>query len=148
MKFYLIAVAILGSQMVGCATITHDSSQTIKVSTVDKDSQVVSDARCTLKNERGQWEITSNNSTSVHRSADNLSVNCKKQGYPDGNGTLVSRTNGGMFGNILIGGGIGAIIDHSKGTAYTYPEWVRIIMGADLSFDRRDESDGKVVTGK
>ncbi len=26
----------------------------------------------------------------------------------------ISRANGGMFGNILLGGGIGAIIDHGS----------------------------------
>ena len=47
-----------------------------------------------------------------------------------------------MFGNILIGGGIGAIIDHSNGSAYNYPEWMRIVLGDNLVFDRRDFASG------
>ena len=34
-----------------------------------------------------------------------------------------------MFGNIIFGGGIGAIIDHNNGSAYEYPPTVKIMMG-------------------
>ena len=43
-----------------------------------------------------------------------------------------------MFGNILLGGGIGAIVDHSNGSAYNYPDWMKLVMGKSLSFDRKD----------
>jgi hypothetical protein len=33
-----------------------------------------------------------------------------------------------MWGNIIIGGGIGAIVDHNNGSAYDYPDVVRIPM--------------------
>lgn len=35
-----------------------------------------------------------------------------------------------MLGNIIFGGGIGAIIDHNQGTAYEYPTLLQIILGA------------------
>jgi len=35
-----------------------------------------------------------------------------------------------MFGNILLGGGVGAIIDHNNGSAYEYPTVIEIIMGS------------------
>ena len=44
-----------------------------------------------------------------------------------------------MFGNIIFGGGIGAIIDHSKGTGYNYPDAVPVKMGRSVTVDRRDE---------
>ncbi|MEY5028041.1 MAG: hypothetical protein RLZ63_356 [Pseudomonadota bacterium] len=34
-----------------------------------------------------------------------------------------------MFGNIILGGGIGAIIDHNNGSAYEYPSLIKIFMG-------------------
>jgi hypothetical protein len=74
-------------------------------------------------------------------------VNCEKEGSEPGVATLISRANGGMFGNILIGGGVGAIIDHNKGTAYTYPSWIRVIMGKSLVFDRRNEKENEVLQG-
>jgi hypothetical protein len=50
-------------------------------------------------------------------------------------------------GNLVFGGGIGAIIDHNKGTAYSYPSWIRIIMGDNLVFDRKDEKENQPLTG-
>ena len=53
-----------------------------------------------------------------------------------------------MFGNILFGGGVGAIIDHNKGTAYTYPAWLRIVMGDNLVYDKKDDKENTVMIGK
>ena len=44
-----------------------------------------------------------------------------------------------MFGNIIFGGGIGAIIDHSKGTGYNYPNDLPVKMGESITVDRREE---------
>ena len=49
---------------------------------------------------------------------------------------------------IILGGGIGAIIDHNKGTAYTYPTWIQLVPGKTLVFDRSDEKEGEPVQGK
>jgi hypothetical protein len=43
--------------------------------------------------------------------------------------------------------GLGAIIDHNKGTAYTYPTWVQLVFGKTLVFDRSAEKDGQPVMG-
>ena len=53
-----------------------------------------------------------------------------------------------LAGNILFGGGIGAIIDHNKGTAYTYPTWIQLVFGQTLVFDRSDEKEGQPVPGR
>ena len=45
-----------------------------------------------------------------------------------------------MFGNIIFGGGIGAIIDHSKGTGYNYPNTLPVKMGSSVIVDRKDKS--------
>lgn len=34
-----------------------------------------------------------------------------------------------MFGNIIFGGGIGAVIDHNTGSAYEYPTLIQVVMG-------------------
>lgn len=44
-----------------------------------------------------------------------------------------------MFGNILFGGGIGALIDHNKGNGYDYPNNLPLKMGEALTVDRRAE---------
>jgi hypothetical protein len=75
----------------------------------------------------------------VRRSAEDLTVECKRDGQPDGCLRAISRAAAGMFGNINFGGGIGAIIDHSKGTGYNFPDALPVKMGQSTIVDRRDE---------
>lgn len=42
---------------------------------------------------------------------------------------------------------MGAIIDHNKGTAYTYPQWVRGVLGKLLTFDRSADKEGQPNSG-
>ena len=68
-------------------------------------------------------------------------VTCRKKGHEIGTATVVSRTLGNMFGNIILGGGIGAVIDHNNGTAYEYPGLINIYMGRqDQRIVAADES--------
>jgi hypothetical protein len=107
----------------------------------------VEDAKCTAKNERGEWSAKTPGSLVVHRSGQNLEIKCQKDNSESGFATLVSRANGGMWGNILFGGGIGAIVDHNKGTAYSYPDWVKVILGDNLVFDRKNNVDNQMMVG-
>ncbi len=59
-----------------------------------------------------------------------MTVICTKAGMEPGLVTVVSEPKGMMFGNILFGGGIGAIVDHSTGAAYEYPTLIQVMMGA------------------
>jgi hypothetical protein len=65
---------------------------------------------------------------------------CKKEGLPTGILKAVSRAAGSMFGNIIFGGGIGALIDHSKGTGYDYPNRLPVVMGQSIMVDKKDEN--------
>ena len=67
-------------------------------------------------------------------------VECKKAGHPDGLLRAVSRAAGSMSGNIIFGGGIGAIIDHNKGTGYDYQNNLPVKMGASGVIDKREEA--------
>ena len=42
------------------------------------------------------------------------------------------------WGNIIFGGGIGAIIDHNKGNGYNYPDQLPVVMGKAVVVDRKD----------
>lgn len=144
----LLLALIAPTFLVGCATITKDANQAVKVETYSKNNTMVEGATCTAKNERGEWTAKTPGALMVHRSGQNLLVNCSKEGEESGIATVISRANGGMFGNILFGGGIGAIIDHNKGTAYSYPDWVRVIMGDNLVYDRKNNKDNEVMLGQ
>jgi hypothetical protein len=48
----------------------------------------------------------------------------------------------------LLGGIIGTAVDQADGKAYNLPEWVQIVMGKMISFDRNDHVAGKPNLGK
>lgn len=126
----------------GCASITGDTAQSIRVETKTADGKEIRDADCELFNEYGSFRVKSPGNVMVRRSSTDLNVTCTKDELPKAEAKSVSRANAGMFGNIIFGGGIGAIIDHNKGTAYTYPHWIQMTFGKVLAFDRTDDKDG------
>ncbi|MBI3571046.1 MAG: hypothetical protein HY082_08085 [Gammaproteobacteria bacterium] len=123
----------------GCATITSTEMQPVTVTTHSAEGQPVEQVACSLKNDVGSWSVTSPGVVSVKRSAEDLMVECKKEGSSNGFARAVSRAAGGMWGNILFGGGIGAIIDHNKGVGYDYPNDMIVKMGQSVTIDRKDE---------
>jgi len=146
MKKAILAMVVAGMST-GCATIMNESSQAIRVETKTENGTPVAGATCTLKNDYGTVNVKSGESVSVHRSSADLDVVCKDPANPDATARAISRANAGLAGNILIGGGIGAIIDHSKGTAYTYPSWIQLVFGKTMIFDRRAEQEGMPMQG-
>lgn len=144
----LVLALTLQTLLTGCATITKDANQPVRIETYSKSNQVVTGVKCVAKNERGEWSVSAPGSVNVHRSGQDLLINCDKEGEATGVATVISRANGGMFGNLLFGGGIGAIVDHNKGTAYSYPDWIRVIMGDNLVFDRKQNKDNEVMIGQ
>ena len=142
-----ILPAVLSLTFVGCASVTNDSTHPMKVETKTEAGQVVSGAECKLSNDYGATSLKSGDTVQVRRSSKDLDILCKHPENPDATARAISRANAGMFGNIIFGGGIGAIIDHNKGTAYTYPTWVQLVFGKTLVFDRTAEKDGQPTPG-
>lgn len=132
----------------GCASIVNDTTHPMKLETRTKDNQFVQGAECTITNDYGSIAVKSGATALVRRSSKDLDISCKHPQNPDAVARAISRANAGLAGNILFGGGIGAIIDHNKGTAYTYPTWIQLTFGETLVFDRSDEQEGAPVPGK
>jgi hypothetical protein len=130
---------VIGSTFLsgGCSTITQSENQSLALTATYESKPV--DASCQLKNDKGSWDAKAPSSVSVRKSNEDLEVTCKRDGMPDGILKAISRAAGSMFGNIVFGGGIGAIIDHSKGTGYDYPNQLPVKMGESVVVDRRDE---------
>lgn len=135
----IAAISAASLALSGCATITSNELQMVSVSTKAADGQAVDKANCSLKNDKGAWQSVSPGFVSVRRSAEDLIVECRKEGLADGFLRAISRAAGGMFGNIIFGGGIGALIDHNKGTGYDYPDELPVRMGASATVDKRNE---------
>jgi hypothetical protein len=131
------AFAVILTQ--GCATITSSEVQQLSLTTQAEDGRPIEKATCALRNDKGSWSAESPGVVPVRRSSDDLIVECRKDGHADGFLRAVSRVAAGMFGNILFGGGIGAIIDHAKGTGYDYPSALPVKMGASVVVDPREE---------
>jgi hypothetical protein len=140
-----MTVAVLAT---GCASIVNDTTQPIRIDTVKADGTEVSGAECKLTNDYGTSVIKSGTQGLARRSSKDLDIVCVDPAQPEAKARAISRANAGLAGNIIFGGGIGAIIDHNKGTAYTYPTWMRIEFGKAVVVDRSDEKEGKPVSGR
>jgi hypothetical protein len=144
MKLRLVVLAVLSPlAFAGCATVTGGETQNLTVETRNAQGQPVAKANCTLANDKGTWKVESPGTVQVRKSAKDLMVECQKDGLQNGSVKAISRVRPAMFGNALIGGGIGAIVDHRKGTAYDYPTPLSVTMGTSAVVDKRDEKARK-----
>jgi hypothetical protein len=141
LKILLIITLSLG--LYNCASITGETTQPVSLVTKDHAGNTVEGANCKIRNDKGAWEAKSPTFVTVSRSSEDLIVECKKAGMQDGSLKGISRAAGSMWGNIIFGGGVGAIVDHSRGAGYNYPDILPVVMGKSVIIDR---SDGNVQT--
>jgi hypothetical protein len=146
--FRLGAIALVGAQLSGCATLTGDGTQSLQIETVDAQGRVIEGMRCKLSNMSSDYYADSPvYGIEVHRSASDLHVWCRL-GDRVAEGTAVSR--GGLRGTVamlLPGGSAYMMIDHLTGYRYTYPSWIRLQVGENLRFDASRETQGQPVLG-
>jgi len=136
-----IAAAVVSG---GCSTITQSETQAVALTATYENKPV--ETNCQLKNDKGSWDAKTPSNVTVRKSNEDLEVTCKKEGMPDGILKAISRAAGSMWGNILLGGGIGAIIDHSKGTGYDYPDQLPVKMGEAVVVDKKPEQQPAKAT--
>ena len=60
----------------------------------------------------------------IKKDYDDLVVECEKDGQK-AISNHASSANGAMWGNILLGGGIGALVDSGRGAGFDYPTNIR-----------------------
>ncbi len=111
----------------GCASIVNGTNQPVSVETKHQ-GDAVAGANCKLANNKGTWFVKTPGSVTVHRSAEDLSVTCEKDGLDPGMASVPSSTKPMAFGNILFGGPIGAGIDVANGSAFDYPGLIQVEM--------------------
>jgi hypothetical protein len=79
-----------------------------------------------MTNDKGTWFVTTPGSVSIHRSLEDLTLSCTKDGFAPATDVEKSATKGMAFGNILFGGLIGTAVDVSTGAAYDYPTLISV----------------------
>lgn len=148
MKIKTVLLVAVVVSVTGCASVMNETTHGLKIDTQTQSGEAIVGAECKLSNDYGTTTATSGESSLIRRSNKDMDVRCKHPGQEDAVGRLISRSNMGLAGNLIFGGGIGAIIDHNKGTAYTYPTWIKMIFGETLVFDRSDEQEGQPLEGR
>ena len=121
--------------LAGCASVSGGNVQKMYVQAQAQDGAAVAGADCTLTNDKGTWRLTAPGDTSIVRSNKRMEVKCDKSPLPQGVVSVESATRGAMYGNIILGGVVGAVIDHNSGAGYEYPEMIKVIMGRMVAMD-------------
>lgn len=121
-KVILFSACISAGFLTGCSSIVNGSKQSLSVVT-----SPVSQAHCVLENDKGTWRIKNTpGRVLVHRSQKDLKVTCDKKGYLKHSMSVKSKTGKAAYGNILLGGAVGAAIDRSNGAAFEYPMEIHV----------------------
>ena len=108
----------------GCATVVNGTTQSVAISTTPEQGSA-----CTLTNVIGTYSATTPAVVIVRRTKNDLIATCTKEGYEAGISTAPAIFGGATFGNIIIGGGLGAIADAASGANYSYQTPLIIPLG-------------------
>jgi hypothetical protein len=128
-NFTLPLLLLIMLFMTGCASIVSDKIQPLTIQTTCNGESLIG-ATCELNNSKGNWILTTPGSTTVRKAWGDLSISCKKGGA-SGVTTLSSSASGSTWGNILVGGGIGAIVDAKTGAGYNYQNSITVRLQGD-----------------
>ncbi len=114
----MLLIACAALSLGGCATVVEGSSQSVAVATQPPG------ASCVLMREGKNLGAVPSTPGSVHvdKSKNDLTVTCSKEGYQPTTVSYSPTFNGMTFGNIILGGGIGAVVDASTGANYNYAD--------------------------
>ena len=122
-----VGVGVLVMALTGCASITGSKLQPISVQAVHENKDVTG-VGCTLTNDAGKWFVTTPGTVTIQKSTADLAVDCGKDNAIVGQEHVVSKANGGVWGNILAGGLIGYAIDRNSGAGFDYPQSITVVM--------------------
>jgi hypothetical protein len=123
-RIYVAAVLAAGAALSGCATIIQGTTQSVSVATAPEQG-----AQCTLKNSEGTWYVTTPGTTTVHKTKNDMTVDCTKAGFSDGHTVAASHFGGTTAANVIAGGIIGIGIDAASGANYYYDSPINVTLG-------------------
>lgn len=132
----LLASTAITSTLTGCATLVEGSAQTIQIITEP------AGAYCILKRETQLVTVIPSTpaTISIFKEDGQLILRCNKHGYLEATWEAGSGFQDMVFGNILLGGIIGAAVDAGSGAMYKYPESIQLTLIPER-FDNESERD-------
>jgi len=146
MKILILAAAFsLFSLTTGCATVVEGNKQALSVTTEGCDSNPESSARCHIQNKDNDVYVDAPGTVNIEKGKTDLAVNCSSSdGSAKGHAILESTYEAMNAGNILLGGGIGLIVDAASGAMWKYPKTISVPM--KCGEDPSEASDDIEVT--
>jgi len=121
----LTLCAVLLMALTGCASITGSKNQPISITAICEAEQVQA-ANCTVTNDKGMIYVSTPGTAFVNKSTSDLTVSCTKEKVQSNPVIVKSSSNANIWGNILLGGPIGAAVDASTGAGFDYPNSVNV----------------------
>lgn len=121
---YKIFAAASLSLLSGCATIVNGSSQMVTITTTPPSAACMLDRIGTRLGVIPQTP----SSLRIDKSKNDLSVTCSKEGFAMASVTKSPRFSGATFGNLLVGGAVGVVIDVASGANYAYPNTIELAL--------------------
>ncbi len=115
----------------GCSTLVSSNNQTVTVKAMHENREI-DGSKCTLTNSKGQWTTVTPQSINIRKAFGDLTVECRKS-QATGSKVVKSSAEGSTFGNIIIGGGVGALVDAGTGNGYSYPDSIVVDMLGNIA---------------
>jgi len=112
------------SLLSGCATLLDEGTQEVNVRLFCAEKQLL--ATCSLKNDKGRWLVSAPGKVTITNDNSLLEISCKGQYVPSFSVTALPMPTMSMFGNVLLGGVLGAAVDVYNNTGLKYPENIDI----------------------
>jgi hypothetical protein len=102
-----------------CATIVSGTQQSMFVDTPELEG-----ASCKLTDSKsGTWILENTpGSVSVAKGNGPMNITCKKNGYKTATTSVEEEVAGATLGNVILGGGVGILVDAASGAAQKYPD--------------------------
>ncbi len=109
----------------GCATIVSGTQQNLSVDTPE-----ATGAKCQLTDSKGaNWYIENTpGSVKVAKGNGPMNIVCQKDGFKTTSLKLEESLAAPLLGNVILGGGVGIIVDAASGAAQNYPEKATVWM--------------------
>lgn len=143
-RSYVAVVAVSVSTLLGgCATISDSPVQQLELHAV-LDHREIGGVGCILSNDSGRWYVIAPGRVTVTRSAQPLSVSCKKEGTAVAAEVVQARLDtNNLIGNVVISAGLGYFVDRHSGAGYGYPAVLTVLMQP-----RQSAQEGQAPAGE